>query len=116
MCKQHMTPFGCICGKSSGKLTVACALLPSEIANEAAAFQSRSQGSGITLDLFLGAGIGLASFDLQRSGCPLTGCLRRDGGGKKDVAAILRVSLFWHVIRCWMGGLSKDVKKKEIFK
>lgn len=90
------------------------ALQHCEFTNKAAAFQSRSEGSGITLDLFLGAGIGLASFDLQRSGCcPLTCCLRRDGVGKKDVAVILRVSLFWHVIRCWMGGLSKDGGKKK---
>lgn len=103
-------------GKSSCKLLPVryFRLLHYEIPNEAAAFQSRSQGSGITLVLFFGAGIGLASFDLQRSGCPLTGCLRRDGGGKKDVAVILRVSLFWHVIRCGMGGLSKDVEKINI--
>ena len=54
--------------------------------------------------------IGLVSFDLQsRSGCcPLTVCLWRDEN--TDVAVILRVSLFWHVIRCWMGGLSQDRK------
>lgn len=54
--------------------------------------------------------IGLVSFDLQsRSGCcPLTVCLWRDE--KTDVAVILRVSLFWHVIHCWMGGLSQDRK------
>lgn len=58
--------------------------------------------------------IGLVSFDLQsRSGCcPLTVCLWSDEKKKKktDVAVILRVSLFWHVIQRWMGGLSQDRK------
>lgn len=59
--------------------------------------------------------IGLVSFDLQsRSGCcPLTAAY---GEMKKDVAVILRVSLFWHVIHGWMGGLSKDEKKKYLNK
>lgn len=79
------------------------------------AFQSSSprRGQSHHFRSLLGAGIGLASFDLQsRSGCcPLTGRLWRDE--KKDVAVILRVSLFWHVIRCWMGGLSKDGGEKK---